>query len=284
MFKKISGNNTISNDITDINEILKEQAEENEERLFADSEGLYERIQSDLDYILAEEIGESEYGELDSMIQILLGNEYESYEKVKKEFFADKKKTIENELELNNVENMTFTEFTYFYLQKTTNSYFYENLSTGYAEGFKNLLATEGISLENINWESLSEKEERYEELLIDITFSLINKELKAEKKTLFGIDIGLGSKLFFVRETSDYKKIKEIETDFYYIYDLEYLKNFYTSLYQIIVEPYKELGIYKGDFVELVSGESGIVKVKTLFKKDNNEHDINKNILKQVF
>lgn len=284
MFKKISGNNTISNDITDINEILKEQAEENEERLFADSEGLYERIQSDLDYMLAEEIGESEYGELDSMIQILLGNEYESYEKVKKEFFADKKKTIENELELNNVENMTFTEFTYFYLQKTTNSYFYENLSTGYAEGFKNLLATEGISLENINWESLSEKEERYEELLIDITFSLINKELKAEKKTLFGIDIGLGSKLFFVRETSDYKKIKEIETDFYYIYDLEYLKNFYTSLYQIIVEPYKELGIYKGDFVELVSGESGIVKIKTLFKKDNNEHDINKNILKQVF
>ena len=284
MFKKISGNNTISNDITDINEILKEQAEENEERLFADSEGLYERIQSDLDYMLAEEIGESEYGELDSMIRILLGNEYESYEKVKKEFFADKKKTIENELELNNVENMTFTEFIYFYLQKTTNSYFYENLSTGYAEGFKNLLGTEGINLENINWESLSEKEERYEELLIDITLSLINKELKAEKKTLFGIDIGLGSKLFFVRETSDYKKIKEIETDFYYIYDLEYLKNFYTSLYQIIVEPYKELGIYKGDFVELVSGESGIVKVKTLFKKDNNEHDINKNILKQVF
>ena len=49
-------------------------------------------------------------------------------------------------------------------------------------------------------------------------------------------------------------------------------------------MEPYKELGIYKGDFVELVSGESGIVKIKTLFKKDNNEHDINKNILKQVF
>ena len=64
----------------------------------------------------------------------------------------------------------------------------------------------------------------------------------------------------------------------------MEYLKGFYTSIYEIIVEPYKALEISKGDFVELIEGEAGIVKVKTLFKKDNKEYDINKNILKKVF
>ena len=79
-------------------------------------------------------------------------------------------------------------------------------------------------------------------------------------------------------------EKIKEIETDFYYVYDIEYLKNFYTSIYEIIVAPFNELEVTKGDFVEAAEGETGIVKVKTLFKKDNKEYDINKNMLKQVF
>jgi hypothetical protein len=284
MFKKISGKNISPDETAEINERLKEMAEENNERLFEDSEELYERIQNDMDYMLAKGIGESEYGELDSMAETLLGSDYGNYEKIKKEFFTDKKKAITDVLGLDDVENMTFTEFIYFYLQKDTNSYFYENLSTGYVNGFKTLLENEGINIESINWESLSEKEEAYEELLIDITFLLINRVLKETGKTLFGIDIGLGSKLFFVRETSDFLKIKEIETDFYYIYDLEYLKTLYTSIYEIIVEPYKELGVSKGDFVELVSGEKGMVKVKTLFKKENKEFELNKNILKQVF
>ena len=47
---------------------------------------------------------------------------------------------------------------------------------------------------------------------------------------------------------------------------------------------PFKELEVSKGDFVELAEGETGIVKVKTLFKAENKEYDINKNILKQIF
>ena len=284
MFKKISDKNANSDENAEINERLKELAEENNERLFGDSEELYERIQNDLDYVLAKEIGADEYGELDSMIRLLIPEEYETYEKIKKDFFADKKNAIEKVLGLTDVENMTFTEFIYFYLQKNTDSYYYENLSTGYVEGLKKLLDSKGIELENINWESLAGKEEAYEELLIDIVLSLANKALISEKKTLFGIDIGLGSKIFYLRETEVYEKIKEIETDFYYVYDIEYLKNFYTSIYEIIVAPFKELEVTKGDFVEAAEGETGIVKVKTLFKKDNKEYDINKNMLKQVF
>ncbi len=284
MFKKISDKNGNSDENAEINERLKELAEENNERLFGDSEELYERIQNDLDYVLAKEIGADEYGELDSMIRLLIPEEYETYEKIKKDFFADKKNAIEKVLGLTDVENMTFTEFIYFYLQKNTDSYYYENLSTDYVEGLKKLLDSKGIELENINWESLAGKEEAYEELLIDIVLSLANKALINKKKTLFGIDIGLGSKIFYLRETETYEKIKEIETDFYYVYDIEYLKNFYTSIYEIIVAPFKELEVTKGDFVEAAEGETGIVKVKTLFKKDNKEYDINKNMLKQVF
>ena len=284
MFKKISDKNANSDENAEINERLKEMTEENSEKLFGDSEELYERIQNDLDYVLAKEIGADEYGELDSMIQLLIPKEYEIYEKIKKDFFADKKEAVEKVLGLTEVENMTFTEFIYFYLQKNTDSYYYENLSKGYVEGLKKLLDNKGIELENINWESLAGKEEAYEELLIDIVISLVNKALISEKKILFGIDIGLGSKIFYLRETEDYKKIKEIETDFYYVYDIEYLKNFYKSIYEIIVAPFKELGITKGDFVEITEGETGIVKVRTLFKNDNKEHDINKNILKKIF
>ena len=86
MFKKISGKETPDESI-DINEKLKEMAEENTEKLFEDSENLYERIQTDLDYMLAKEIGADEYGELDSMIQILIPDEYGVYEKIKGEFF-----------------------------------------------------------------------------------------------------------------------------------------------------------------------------------------------------
>ena len=284
MFRKISDKNINSDENAEINEKLKEMAEENNERLFGDSEQLYERIQNDLDYVLAKEIGADEYGELDSMIQLLIPGEYETYERIKSDFFADKKEAIEKVLGLTDVENMTFTEFIYFYLQKNTDSYYYENLSAGYVEGLKKLLDDKGINPENINWESMAGKEEAYEELLIDIVLSLINNALKNEKKTLFGIDIGLGSKIFYLRETEDYEKIKAIETDFYYVYDIEYLKNFYTSIYEIIVAPLKELEVSKGDFVEITEGEKGIVKVRTLFKKDNKEYDINKNILKQVF
>ena len=140
MFRKISEKNPAVDETDEINERLKEMAEENNEKLFEDSEGLYERIQTDLDYILAREIGGSEYGELDSMIQILIPDEYETYEKIKKEFFSDKKEAIVNVLGITDVENMTFTEFIYFYLQKNTNSYYYENLSAGYVEGLKSIL------------------------------------------------------------------------------------------------------------------------------------------------
>ena len=284
MFKKISDKNGNSDENAEINERLKELAEENNERLFGDSEELYERIQNDLDYVLAKEIGADEYGELDSMIRLLIPEEYETYEKIKKDFFADKKDAIEKVLGLTDVENMTFTEFIYFYLQKNTDSYYYENLSTGYVEGLKKLLDSKGIELENINWESLAGKEEAYEELLIDIVLSLANKALINEKKTLFGIDIGMGSKIFFLRDTEDYKKIKDIDTDFYYVYDVEYVKGFYASVYEIIAAPFKEIEVTKGDFVELAEGETGMVKVKTLFKTENKEFNINKNMLKQVF
>ncbi|MDR2879256.1 MAG: hypothetical protein LBV03_05030 [Fusobacteriales bacterium] len=284
MFKKISDKNAGSDENAGINKRLKEMAEENNERLFGDSEELYERIQNDLNYVLAKEIGADEYRELDSMIQLLIPEEYEIYEKIKKDFFTDKKEATEKVLGLIDAESMTFTEFIYFYLQKNTDSYYYENLSTDYVEGLKKLLDNKGIELENINWESLAGKEEAYEELLIDIVLSLVNKTLISEKKTLFGIDIGLGSKIFYLRETEVYEKIKKIETDFYYVYDIEYLKNFYTSIYEIIAAPFKEPEVTKGDFVEAVEGETGIVKVKTLFKKGNKEYDINKNLLKQVF
>lgn len=270
----------------DINEKLEKLSKEKAETLSENSQEFYEQIQEDLDFMLsAKPIGEDEYEELDNTFSELLNEkEYNKYLKVKKEFFQNREETIKKTLNYEDVNSMTFTEFIYFYLAKNTASYYYENLSLGYTKGFQQLLENEGISLENISWYDFSEKEEKYEEVLIDIVFSIINKEIKDKNKILFGLDIGLGSKLFFLKDIKVYDKIKEIDTVFYYIYDNEYLKNFYSSLYMIKDAPGEEFTITKGDFAEFLEEAQEEIKIRTLFKDDNKEYSINKENLIKIF
>ena len=185
------------------NENNKEISEKIEEENKKETQERYEQIQDDLELMLQiSPLGIDDYSELDdTMYSLLNEKEYEEYKRVKGNFFKNKKETMENELEIEGTVIMTFTEFMYFYLSKNANSYFYENLSLGYTLGFKELLKKEGIELSEIEWENIALKEEKYEEVLIDIVFSKINNLVRLKNKILFGIDIGLGSKLFFIRD-----------------------------------------------------------------------------------
>ena len=257
---------------------------EDEEKM--ETQERYEQIQDDLELILqSSPLGSDGYSELDDTFYNLLNEkEYEDYQRVKQNFFENKKETMSRELGIENTSIMTFTEFMYFYLSKTTNSYFYENLALGYTLGFKELLNKENIELNEINWDNISEKEEKYEEVLIDILLSKINNLIRPKDKILFGIDIGLGSKLFFVRDKQSFYEIKRIDTNFYFLYDEEYLQNFYNSLYELTEDVDGTESLSKGDFVEERSQKDGILKVKSLFKKDNKEYDIKSEKLEQIF
>ncbi len=107
---------------------------------------------------------------------------------------------------------------------------------------------------------------------------------MRLKNKILFGIDIGLGSKLFFIRDKECFYDIKKVETNFYYLYDEEYLQNFYNSLYELIGNHENIDSLLNGDFVEEVTKIDDILKVKTLFKKDNKEYEIKKENLNQIF
>ena len=246
----------------------------------------YEQIQDDLELILqSSPLGSDGYSELDDTFYNLLNEkEYEDYQRVKQNFFENKKETMSRELGIENTSIMTFTEFMYFYLSKATNSYFYENLALGYTLGFKELLNKENIELSEINWDNISEKEEKYEEVLIDILLSKINNLIRPKNKILFGIDIGLGSKLFFVRDKQSFYEIKRIDTNFYFLYDEEYLQNFYNSLYELTEDIDGTEPLSKGDFVEERSKTGEVLKVKSLFKTNNKEYDIKSEKLNQIF
>lgn len=265
------------------NDEISQKIEEEEKK---ETQERYEHIQDDLELILqSSPLGSDGYSELDDTFYNLLNEkEYEDYQRVKQNFFENKKETMSKELGIENTSIMTFTEFMYFYLSKTTNSYFYENLSLGYTLGFKELLNKENIELTEIDWDNISEKEEKYEEVLIDILLSKINNLIRPKDKILFGIDIGLGSKLFFVRDKQSYYEIKRMETNFYFLYDEQYLQNFYNSLYELTEDADGTEPLSKGDFVEERSKTNGILKVKSLFKKDNKEYDIKSEKLDQIF
>ena len=265
------------------NDEISQKIEEEEKM---ETQERYEQIQDDLELILQSvPLGADGYSELDDTFYNLLNEkEYEDYQRVKQNFFENKKETMSKELGIENTSIMTFTEFMYFYLSKTTNSYFYENLSLGYTLRFKELLKKENIELTEINWGNISEKEEKYEEVLIDILLSKINNLIRPKDKILFGIDIGLGSKLFFVKDKQSFYEIKRIETNFYFLYDEQYLQNFYNSLYELTEDVDGAEPLTKGDFVEERSETDGVLKVKSLFKKDNKEYDIKNEKLDQIF
>ena len=116
-----------SNNNDDISQKIEEEEKmETQER--------YEQIQDDLELILqSSPLGSDGYSELDDTFYNLLNEkEYEDYQRVKQNFFENKKETMSKELGIENTSIMTFTAFMYFYLSNTTNSYFYENLSLGY--------------------------------------------------------------------------------------------------------------------------------------------------------
>lgn len=268
------------------NENNKDISEKIEEENRKETQERYEQIQDDLELILqTNPLGIDDYSDLDDTMHNLLNErEYDDYRRVKTNFFENKKETMKNELEIENTAIMTFTEFIYFYLAKNMNSYFYENLSLGYTLGFKELLKKEELELLEIEWENISLKEEKYEEVLIDIVFLKINNLLSLKNKILFGIDIGLGSKLFFIKDKEIFYEIKKIESDLFYLYDEYYLQNFYNSLYELTGNHKSLDSLSNGDFLEEISKVDDVLKVKSLFETDNKEYEINKENLIQIF
>lgn len=93
-----------------------------------------------------------------------------------------------------------------------------------------------------------------------------------------------MGSKLFFVRDKQSFYEIKRIDTNFYFLYDEEYLQNFYNSLYELTEDIDGTEPLSKGDFVEERSKTGEVLKVKSLFKTNNKEYDIKSEKLNQIF
>ena len=220
------------------------------------------------------------YKEVDDFsAEVLDGDELLKYVEARRGFFNNPEKTIEKYFVPEEIEDglSTYGDLYYHYMSKYSKGYLYKIGDTGYTEGFRQLLEKYELDpdLLDINWESMKEKEEVYEVDLVDVLFAMVNYEIGKHGYTMFGINMGFESLLYFiVREDAYEKRIKK-SYNLFTLFDLEFLENIYNEIYEVT----GDLGIAKvriGDFLE--KKENGF---HTMFKsKDANTvvSDINEN------
>ena len=123
------------------------------------------------------------YNELDDFAsEVLSGDEFVKYVEARREYLFEPEESVKKYLGEeywsgnNDKEKIeTFADFYYQYLVKYSNSYFYEFMSKGFTDGFRELLKKNEIDPDtlDVNWDSIRSKE------LEDIT----KKEMKLIKK-----------------------------------------------------------------------------------------------------
>ena len=199
------------------------------------------------------------YNELDDFAaEVLDSDNFLKYVNARREYLFDSNEAIKKYFGdefLNNKENEnkinTFSEFYYEYMIRYSDCYLYEFMAKGYTDGFRELLEKKGIDPDslNVNWESIRSKELEYDESLVDILYSIVNYELEHRGYSIFGINMGYESTLYFVVTQEAFSRIDN-EPELFTIFDIGFLETIYNEIYEVV----GNLGIENvgvGDFLE---------------------------------
>ena len=199
------------------------------------------------------------YNELDDFAsEVLDGDKFIKYVGARREYLFEPEETIkkylgEEFLDGKNEDERieTFSDFYYQYMIKYSDCYLYEFMGKGYTDGFRELLEKKGIDPDslNVNWESLRSKELEYDESLVDILYSIVNYELEHRGYSIFGINMGYESTLYFIVPQKAFSRIDN-EPELFTIFDIGFLETIYNEIYEVV----GNLGIENvgvGDFLE---------------------------------
>ena len=199
------------------------------------------------------------YNELDDFAaEVLDSDNFLKYVNARREYLFDSNEAIKKYFGdefLNNKENEnkinTFSEFYYEYMIRYSDCYLYEFMAKGYTDGFRELLEKKGINPDSldVNWESIRSKELEYDESLVDILYSIVNYELEHRGYSIFGINMGYESTLYFIVPQKVFSRIDN-EPELFTIFDIGFLETIYNEIYEVV----GNLGIENvgvGDFLE---------------------------------
>ena len=199
------------------------------------------------------------YNELDDFAaEVLDSDNFLKYVNARREYLFDPKEAIKKYFGdefLNNKENEnkinTFSEFYYEYMIRYSDCYLYEFMAKGYTDGFRELLEKKGINPDSldVNWESIRSKELEYDESLVDILYSIVNYELEHRGYSIFGINMGYESTLYFVVTQEAFSRIDN-EPELFTIFDIGFLETIYNEIYEVAGNLGAE-NVRIGDFLE---------------------------------
>ena len=209
------------------------------------------------------------YKEVDDFsAEVLDGDELLKYVEARRGFFNNPEKTVQKYFVPGEIKEdlVTYGDFYYHYMAKYSKGYLYRQLLEKYSLD---------PDLLDINWENVKKKEATYETDLVDVLFAMINYEIGKHGYTMFGVNMGFDSIIYFIVKEDSYEKRIKKSYNLFTLFDLEFLENIYNEIYEVT----GDLGIAKvriGDFLE--KKENGF---HTMFKsKDANTvvSDINEN------
>ena len=199
------------------------------------------------------------YNELDDFAaEVLDSDNFLKYVNARREYLFDSNEAIKKYFGdefLNNKENEnkinTFSEFYYEYMIRYSDCYLYEFMAKGYTDGFRELLEKKGIDPDslNVNWESIRSKELEYDESLVDILYSIVNYELEHRGYSIFGINMGYESTLYFILPEKAFLRIDN-EPQLFTIFDIGFLETIYNEIYEVVGNIGTE-NVRIGDFLE---------------------------------
>jgi hypothetical protein len=124
-------------------------------------------------------------------------------------------------------------------------------MAKGYTDGFRELLGKKGINPDslNVDWESIRLKELEYDESLVDILYSIVNYELEHRRYSIFGINMGYESTLYFVVPEKTFFRIDN-EPELFTVFDIGFLETIYNEIYEVTGDLGTE-NVRVGDFLE---------------------------------
>ena len=196
------------------------------------------------------------YNELDDFAaEVLDTDNFLKYVEARREYLFEPEETVKKyfgeEFLSNENKIATFSDFYYRYLIKYSESYLYEFMAKGYTDGFRNLLERKGINPDelNVDWESIRSKELEYDESLVDILYSIVNYELEHRGYTVFGINMGYESTLYFIVSGKAFFRIDN-EPELFTIFDIGFLETIYNEIYEVVGNIGAE-NVRIGDFLE---------------------------------
>ena len=197
------------------------------------------------------------YNELDDFAaEVLDTDNFLKYIEARREYLFEAEEAVKKYLGeefLNDSENKisTFSDFYYQYLVKYSNNYFYKFAAKGYKDGFREQIEKKCIKPDslNIKWDNIRLKELEYDESLVDILYSIVNYELEHRGYSIFGINMGYESTLYFIVSEKAFLRIDN-EPELFTIFDIGFLETIYNEIYEVVGDLGTE-NVRAGDFLE---------------------------------